>query len=168
MNLGETLGRFTDFVTRSLVGGDDGYDIIDMEPGDFGGVSYGTDSNAALQPTYDEAPRKSEKSNVKRLPGTNYKNHEVRISEPRSFRDATEIVTQLLDNRTVILNLHLLDKETAQKTIDFVCGATFAMDGKVKKVGDTVFIFTPNCVQLSVEAQETASYGTDSFWGNLQ
>ena len=168
MNLGETLGKFTDFVTRSLVGGEEEYDIIDVEPNDFREASYGVDSNAALQPVYEEAPKKSEKSNIKRLPGTNYKNHEIRLSEPRSFRDATEIVQQLLDNKSVVLNLHLLDKETAQKTIDFVCGATFAIDGKVKKVGDTVFMFTPSCVQLSVEAQETSSYGTDSFWGNLQ
>ena len=166
MDLRETFEK----VTAWLVGGyDDPYPIGEMVPGDIGGsTEYPVINNTALQPEYVEPPRKEKnKDNVKRLPGSSYKNHEVRISEPRSFRDVTEIVQQLLDNRTVILNLHLLDKDTAQKTIDFVCGATFAIDGKVKKVGDTVFIFTPNCVQLSDGAQETASFGNDSFWANL-
>ena len=165
MNLGETLGKFTDWVTGTLVGPDEPYDIMDVAPGDFGETTYGVDSNAALQPAYSEAPRKTDrnKDNVKKLPGSNYKNHEIRLSEPRSFRDATEIVQQLLDNRSVVLNLHLLDKETAQKTIDFVCGASQALNGQPKKVGDGVFVFAPANVSLSDMSTQQTRYN-DSMW----
>lgn len=169
MNLGETLGKFTDWVTGSLIGDDGGYeDITEFEP-DFGRQEYVTDRNLAVAPAYEEHHRRAEKTrdNVKTLPNANYKNHEVRIVEPRSFGDTTQIVQQLLDGKTVILNLHLLDKETAQKTIDFVCGATFAIGGKPQKIGDTVFVFTPNSVQLSVESKENNAFGSESLWGGL-
>ena len=64
------------------------------------------------------------------------------------------------------MNLHLLDKEQSQRTIDFVCGASFALGGTQQKVGDTVFVFTPQSVQLSVESKESAL--AESLWaGNL-
>ena len=72
---------------------------------------------------------------------------------------------QLLEQKTVILNLHLLDKETSQRTIDFVCGATYALGGKPQKIGDTVFVFTPDSVQLSVDTKETNSFGVDGLLG---
>lgn len=168
MNLGENLEKFAGFISRSL--GLEDPDVIEIDPRDFDGygTEYGTDGNAATV-RYEERnsytkPRDRETTNVAKLPG--YKGHEVRIIEPRSFGDTTQIVKQLLDQKTVVLNLHLLDKEQSQRTIDFVCGAAYALSGSPQKVGDTVFVFTPNSVQLSVESKENSAFGgTDSLWG---
>ena len=166
MTLGEEFGKAINWFTENLVGGSEPEFIDEMEPGDFTG--YPTEGVTALKPyedTYSTRTSKREEStNVRKLPG--YKGYEVRIVEPRSFADTTQIVQQLIKKKTVILNLHLLDKETAQKTIDFVCGATFAIGGKPQKIGDTVFVFTPNSVQLSVETKETNSFGVDGLLGS--
>ena len=53
---------------------------------------------------------------------------------PRSFDDAATIVQYLKDRKIVMLNLHLLDKEQSQRTIDFVCGASQALNGNAKKL----------------------------------
>lgn len=168
MNLGENLGKVADFISRSL--GLEPEDEIDMlDSRDFiDEPEYGRDGSAVTV-RYPETsgytkPRDRETTNVAKLPG--YKGHEVRIIEPRSFGDTTQIVKQLLDQKTVVLNLHLLDKEQSQRTIDFVCGAAYALSGSPQKVGDTVFVFTPNSVQLSVESKENNAFGgTDSLWG---
>lgn len=163
MTLGEKVSGIVDWITGSLTGSERDYD----DPFDFGGgdEEYGYDGNAVRKPAVDYSTRttRSNDTNVAKLPG--YKGHEVRIIEPRSFGDTTQIVKQLLDQKTVVLNLHLLDKEQSQRTIDFVCGAAFALGGAPQKVGDTVFVFTPNTVQLSVESKETNAFGTESLWG---
>ena len=167
MTIGENVGKVINWITESLTGTcpdypcdtDDGYESGD-EAFKFGDGRYTSyDGNAVRKPAY----YKNEDTNVLKHPG--YKGHEVRIIESRSFGDTTQIVKMLLEQKTVVLNLHLLDKEQSQRTIDFVCGAAFALGGSPQKVGDTVFVFTPNSVQLSVEAKETNAFGTESLWG---
>ena len=166
MSIGETFEKVIDWGAQAL-GLDSPYE--EDPEGTFvfdGGREYDVVGNTAAvrEPERYQAKREKERGNVTKL--SNYKGHEVRIIDPRSYGDTTQIVDQLIENKTVILNLHLLDKENAQKTIDFVCGATYAIGGTVQKVGDTVFVFTPNTVQLSVEAKESNAFGTNSFWGS--
>ena len=167
MTLGEKVSGIVGWIADSLTGSERDYQEDDPFVFGDGTVEegYGYDGNAVRKPAVDYSTRttRSNDSNVAKLPG--YKGHEVRIIEPRSFGDTTQIVKQLLDQKTVVLNLHLLDKEQSQRTIDFVCGAAFALGGAPQKVGDTVFVFTPNTVQLSVEAKENNAFGTDSLWG---
>ena len=92
------------------------------------------------------------------------KGYEVKVMEPRSFEDAATIVQHLRNRKTIVLNLHLLDKEQSQRTIDFVCGAAHALDGKPQKVGDLVFVFTPSNVTLSVDVTSNQNKFNDSLW----
>ena len=160
MTLGEKVSGLVGWITDSLTGSDGGYDEDALA--DFGGDDgYSYEGSAVRKPAVEYSTRVSNDSNVVKHPG--YKGHEVRIIEPRSFGDTTQIVKQLLEQKTVVLNLHLLDKEQSQRTI--VCGAAFALGGAPQKVGDTVFVFTPNSVQLSVESKEQNAFGTESLWG---
>ena len=93
-----------------------------------------------------------------------YKSGEVTVIEPRSFSEAAQIVKKLIDKKTVILHLDLLDKEQSQRTIDFVCGAAHALNGTAQKISDMVFIFTPSNVSLSVENAATQSKFAESLW----
>lgn len=160
MTFGEKVSDLMGWITDSITGGGYENDPIGVLEEEDGG--YIVDRNLARKPEYTTRTRGEDRKVVTSL--NNYKEHEVKIIEPRSFGDTTQIVKQLLENKTVVLNLHLLDKEQSQRTIDFVCGAAFALGGAPQKVGDTVFVFTPNSVQLSVEAKETA-FGTESLWG---
>lgn len=93
-----------------------------------------------------------------------YKSGEVTVIEPRSFSESAQIAKKLIDKKTVILHLDLLDKEQSQRTIDFVCGAAHALNGTAQKISDAVFIFTPNNVSLSVENSAMQSKFTESLW----
>ena len=163
MSLGEKLGEVVNWISESLTGGSD-YEEREVL-GTFGEDEYTYDGPAVRKPASDYSTHVSNTHETNVVKGPGYKGHEVRIIEPRSFGDTTQIVKQLLDQKTVVLNLHLLDKEQSQRTIDFVCGAAYALGGAPQKVGDTVFVFTPNSVQLSVESKENNAFGTDSLWG---
>ena len=110
-------------------------------------------------------PEKSftRESNVVSHPN-NYKSGEVTVIEPRSFSESAQIVKKLIDKKTVILHLDLLDKEQCQRTIDFVCGAAYALNGTAQKISDMVFIVTPSNVSLSVENGAVQSKFAESLW----
>lgn len=126
---------------------------------------YPVQDNLAIDPAYSYQPS-TDKSNEMKI--VNHpsigKGYEVKVIEPRSFEDAATIVQHLRNRKTIVLNLHLLDKEQSQRTIDFVCGAAHALDGKPQKVGDLVFVFTPSNVTLSVDVTANQNKFNDSLW----
>lgn len=137
---------------------DDMSDEDEMEGG------YEVQDNLAIDPAYSYQPKVDKSNELKVVNHPNYKGYEVRVIEPRSFDDAGQIVQHLKDRKTIVLNLHLLDKEQSQRTIDFVCGAAHALNGKPQKVGDLVFVFTPSNVTLSVDINANQNKFNDSLW----
>ena len=82
---------------------------------------------------------------------------EVCVIKPTSFEDAREIAETLLADRTVILNMEGLDLALAQRLIDFISGACYAIDGNLQKVSNYIFIITPANVDISGDLQELMS-----------
>ncbi len=78
---------------------------------------------------------------------------EVCVIKPSSFEDTREIAETLLTNRTVILNMEGIDMALAQRIIDFVSGACYAIDGTLQKISNYIFILTPASVDISGDLQ---------------
>jgi cell division inhibitor SepF len=102
-------------------------------------------------------------SNLKVVRHPAARSYEVMVIEPRTFEESLEIVDNLRQKKTVVLNLHLLDNEQSQRIVDFLSGATHAVDGNQQKIGEGVFIFTPNNVSITAETDRARSI-TDAFW----
>ena len=81
-------------------------------------------------------------------------NMEVCVVKPTSVDDSREITETLLSGRTVILNLEGMDLEVAQRIIDFVSGATFAISGNLQKISNYSFLVTPTNVDISGDLQD--------------
>ena len=128
----------------------------------MGEPEYATEDNVALKPSYSQPEQKQ-----KVVPISNFKGYEVIVSEPRSYEDSISIVKHLKERKTIVLNLHLLDKEQALRIVDFLCGATHALNGNQQKIGDSVFIFTPSNVALSAESQKS-KFIRDALWNQPQ
>ncbi len=90
-------------------------------------------------------------------------NSEVMVIEPRTFNEAMDIVESLRGRKSVLLNLHLLDNETSQRIVDFLSGATHAIDGHQQRIGDGVFLFAPSTVVISAESNSAKAI-RDVFW----
>ncbi len=135
----------------------------DMAEEEYEG-DYEVQDNLAIDPAYSYQPKVEKTQDLKVVNHPNYRGYEVRVIEPRSFDDAAQVVQHLKDRKTIVLNLHLLDKEQSQRTIDFVCGAAHALNGKPQKVGDLVFVFTPSNVTLSVDVNANQNKFNDSLW----
>lgn len=64
---------------------------------------------------------------------------------------AEAVVTSLKEGRQVVVNLEGTVKDTAQRIVDIVNGASYALNGYRKQIGDKVFIYTPRDVYIVTE-----------------
>ncbi|NLF82375.1 MAG: cell division protein SepF [Candidatus Gastranaerophilales bacterium] len=107
--------------------------------------------------------RKKQKPNLNVVPHPAGNVFEVVVTEPRTFEESLEAVNSLRDRKTIVLNLHLLDAEQSQRVVDFIAGATHALDGNQQRIGEGVFIFTPNNVNISSETEKARAL-KDAYW----
>jgi cell division inhibitor SepF len=87
----------------------------------------------------------------------------VVVVEPRSFEEVKEITDNLKNRRPVILNLEQADAELARRVVDFVIGATYALNGSQQKVGNGVFLFVPANMDIASELKESRDKGIFSW-----
>lgn len=86
--------------------------------------------------------------------------YEVMFYEPKVYEDSLNISTHLRAGSPVIINLRNLDPAEGTRLIDFVCGTAYAIDGHMTKIGETIFLFTPNNIVITA-ADERASLGEE-------
>jgi cell division inhibitor SepF len=187
--MGSIMSKFKNWVT----GDDLEHDIyaldneFDMEPmsglnaHNNHGMYVSSSGNSRNMMTHDddimtiERPSaKRQRRNLRVVDNENAASHahnarqaEVKVIEPESFEESLEIVEYLRANKSVVLNLHHLDTAQSQRVVDFLSGATHAIDGHQQRIGDGVFIFTPHHVNISTgEESRQADYpmAADSFW----
>lgn len=76
------------------------------------------------------------------------------IVEPESFEDAQRIADYLRDRKPVVINFESTVAETTKRIVDFVSGATYALDGNIQKVGKDIFLCTPSNVTVDKGKQQ--------------
>ncbi len=99
-------------------------------------------------------------NNVIGMPGAMNGMSEVLVMEPRTFEEMPQAIQALRERKSVVLNLTIMDPDQAQRAVDFVAGGTYAMDGHQERIGESIFLFTPNCVQVSMPSE-----GEEGFSG---
>ena len=75
--------------------------------------------------------------------------HELMVLEPRIYEDSLNIATYLREGKPVIVNLKYLDNPSGKRLIDFVCGTAYAINGHMMKIGENIFLFTPEQILIT-------------------
>ena len=96
-------------------------------------------------------------SKVVGMPGISNSSSEVCLMEPRSFDEMPQAIQALRERKTVILNLTMMDPDQAQRAVDFIAGGTYAIDGHQERVGESIFLFAPSCVNVTSSSPAEAS-----------
>lgn len=73
---------------------------------------------------------------------------QVVLKKPEHFDEATSIADELLEKRTVVLNLEFTAKDEAGKLLCFLSGVAYANGGKLKKIANNTYIITPYNVDV--------------------
>ncbi len=75
--------------------------------------------------------------------------HQTVIFHLRRFEDCRDVILALLDRKSVLLNLDPLDEATAQRVIDAMGGAAFALGALISKASEKNYLITPNNVSVA-------------------
>ncbi|WP_042356319.1 cell division protein SepF [Bacillus rubiinfantis] len=73
----------------------------------------------------------------------------VILAEPKSYDEATDIADHLKNRRAVVVNLQRIDHEQGRQIIDFLSGVVYALGGDMQKVGMSIFLVTPDNIEVS-------------------
>ncbi len=68
---------------------------------------------------------------------------EVVLFRPTNFGSTSKAADELRSRRAIVLNLEEVDHALSRRVVDFLSGCVYAMDGKVKKIAQSVYLFCP-------------------------
>ena len=74
---------------------------------------------------------------------------EVKVVKPQSFNESKTITDYLKANKTVVVNLEGIEITTAQRIIDCIGGASYALGGSLEPISNKIFIVAPRDVEIS-------------------
>lgn len=81
----------------------------------------------------------------------------VSIFHPRRFDEVTEIADNLRGARHVVVNLVGADRALSQRIVDFLSGVVYTVDGKMQRLGESIYLFVPANVPVTAQDNELAA-----------
>lgn len=88
----------------------------------------------------------------------------VVIIKPTVFEEASDICDDLKNRKIVVVNTTSLEARVAQRLLDFMGGACYALNGELQEVEKGVYIVSPSNVEVSSELKnELSSKGLFSW-----
>ena len=79
-----------------------------------------------------------------RVLNMNSNKQEVVLFRPSSFNDTSKAADDLRNRKAVIVNMENVDKAMARRVVDFLSGCVYALDGTVKKIAQSAYLFCPH------------------------
>jgi len=119
-------------------------------------ISQSNDRNVWRE---QEARKSIKKANLITVPNRNSVKTEpgaleMVLIKATSYDDMQEIAKHIKDRKVAVVNFEEMDKDIAQRMVDFLSGATFALDGVPRKVSGGTFIFSSSSVGMVGEIME--------------
>lgn len=75
----------------------------------------------------------------------------VILKKPEQFQDIMEIVDSIKTRKIIVMNMSDADPKTAQRMIDYIVGACYALNGSFEEVEKCVYVFAPEGVEVTNE-----------------
>ena len=72
----------------------------------------------------------------------------VVLFRPTSFNDTSKAADELNNRKAVIVNMENVDKAMARRVVDFLSGCVYSLEGTVKKIAQSAYLFCPKNVEV--------------------
>jgi cell division inhibitor SepF len=88
----------------------------------------------------------------------------VVIMQPERFEEAQDICDHLKSKKPIIINLEEIEKDVAQRIVDFLSGSVYALDGNIQKVSNSIFLIAPNNVDIMGDFNDEIGHRESFPW----
>ena len=76
------------------------------------------------------------------------------LVEPRAYSESQQIADYLKNRNSVVVNLKRVTSYQAKRIIDFLTGTIYAIGGDLQKLGNGIYLCTPNNVSVQGKMTE--------------
>lgn len=120
----------------------------------------------SVQPVVDLFPALSDRRMMQmsmrnQAPSTRH-GTQISVFNPVSFEEAVDIVECLRGRAATTISLENMKKVDASRLVDFVAGASAALDGDFHKLSEQVYLFCPSNVKITADKGPEFSTGGDT------
>lgn len=99
----------------------------------------------------------SKKANpVKRSYGSK-NDMQVSIREPLTFDDSKSVLDDIIEGKTVVLNLEMLEVDKKTQIFYFVSGGLYSLNGSISNVTKDIYVLVPEGVEISDKLAKTVT-----------
>ena len=67
----------------------------------------------------------------------------IYVAEPREFDELPICIRAMKQGNVINLNLTMMEPPLAQRSVDFVAGGCYALEGHQERLGESIFLFAP-------------------------
>ncbi len=94
-----------------------------------------------------------------------YENNYTKVSivKMEKYDDTVIVCNDLKARKIVVFNTTLLESREAQRSIDFICGATFVLEADLSEIEKGVYIASPSNVEVSKDIKDSFSSTKNIF-----
>ena len=102
----------------------------------------------------EEPDPEDSESRVIPFHGRQEEGESVKVIKPQEFNEAQIVADFLKEGKTIVVNLEGIEISQAQRIIDFIVGASFAVDGSLKAISNNIFIVAPGNIEVSGDLRD--------------
>lgn len=118
---------------------------------------FTTTQTPATRPTSVTTQRAAVSTRTGALP------FKIQIQDPLKYDDAPKIIDKLILNDAVVVNFEHLEPELKRQVFDFINGGIYAIEGRIQKVTQDIFILAPKDVAIEGIKEEILESGLYSW-----
>lgn len=85
---------------------------------------------------------------------SNRSSGQVYVIKPQEFNEAQRVTDYLKEGRTIVINMEGIEVNAAQRIIDFIGGACYALDGSLQAISANIFIAAPRNIDVSGDLRD--------------
>lgn len=101
-------------------------------------------------------PKRPEKAKVIPINGGEYIEDKIKTqlvkAVPKCFEDVAKYADLLNEGKVIIINFEELEREVAQRIMDFIGGASHILGGSIEKIANNVYAIAPENAEFIVNA----------------
>lgn len=117
------------------------------------------DEDDFIEPPKKVKPKQNRPTGPSKLVAINSRNNNrsngtVRVIRPQEFNEAQMVTDYLKEGDSLVINMEGIEVHAAQRIIDFIGGACYALNGSLQAISANIFIAAPSNIDVTGDLRD--------------
>ncbi len=126
---------------------------------------YDDDDDDFIEPVKKAKPKSNRATGPSKLVSINSRNNNrsngtVRVIKPQEFNEAQMVTDYLKEGDSIVINMEGIEVHAAQRIIDFIGGACYALNGSLQAISANIFIAAPSNIDVTGDLRDEILSGS--------